>query len=235
MTPRGRQLGRGPAAGFTLIEVLVSTAITATMVTLLWGSFSIGARGKQRGEEIGERYYQLRTALGRMAREITMAYLSKNDKIAPTVPRTFFSSVRNSRIDELMFSYLGHTPLRESAKECDQAIVRYYAEPDPDDRSVTNLMRRETRRLGSERPEEEGPAYVMLEDIEELHYEFYDDQIKEWRETWNTRTADGQPDRLPAKVRIAVTLRDERGKLVTFRTATRVYLRESIWFSTPAD
>jgi hypothetical protein len=75
----------------------------------------------------------------------------------------------------------------------------------------------------------------MLEDIEELHYEFYDDQIKEWRETWNTRTADGQPDRLPAKVRMAVTLRDERGKPVTFRSATRVYLREAIWFSTPAD
>ena len=101
-----------------------------------------------------------------------------------------------------MFTSLAHMPLRENAKECDQSLVRYYAAPDPDDRSVTNLMRRETPTSGRGDAGGGGPAYIMLEDIEELHFEFFDEQNNEWRETWNTTSADGQPDRLPTKVRI---------------------------------
>jgi general secretion pathway protein J len=213
------------------MEVLVSIAIIAGMMTLLWGSFSLTVDAKRRVETIEERYHQIRLAMTRMTREISMAYLSKNDVAGAINPRTQFVGQRNSSTDELLFSALAHVRLAENAKECDQSLVRYYAAPDPDDRSVTNLMRRETRRLGVERPGEDGPAYIMLEDIEELHFEYFDEQQNEWRETWSTISADGQPDRLPTKVRIALTMRDEAGREVTYRTATRVYMRDPLWFS----
>ena len=217
--------------GFTLVEVLVSMSIIAGMLTLVWGSFSIGSRGKRKAEAIADRYYQLRLAVNRMAREISMAYLSKNDQIGAVWPRTFFVSERNSTVDTLMFSYLGHQRLDESAKESDQAIVRYYAEADPADSSRVHLMRRETARLGAERPDEAGAAYRMLEDIEKLHFEFFDEPANEWRETWSTRSADGQPDRLPAKIRILITIKDERGRSLTVQTATRTHLRDPLWFT----
>jgi general secretion pathway protein J len=228
---RGR-IGQG---GFTLIEVLLSSAIIASMMTLIWGSFSISARGKKRAEVIADRYYQVRQALGRMAREISMAYLSKNDQPGRVWPRTFFASEHNSKGDMLMFSYLGHVRLRENAKECDSAVIRYFVEPDVNDRSQLNLMRAETRRLGEERPDEAGTVNVLLEDIDEIHFEFFDEQANEWREVWNTRAADGQPDRLPTKIRITVVLKDEHDRPMTITTATRIHLQNPLWFSVPSQ
>ncbi len=217
--------------GFTLIEVLMSMSILASMLTLVWGSFSISSRGKERAEAIADRYYQLRLALGRMTREISMAYLSQGDRVATDKPRTFFVSERNSKIDELKFSYLGHMRLHEDAKECDQAVVRYYAASDPADSSRTHLWRQETRRIDywkSDDLDDVAPAYALLEDVQELHFEFFDQQQNDWRDTWNTRSADGQPDRLPVKVRITLTFRDERDKPMTIITAARIHMREAL-------
>ena len=206
-------------------------AIIAGMMTLLWGSFSLTVNAKRRVEAIEERYHQIRLAMTRMTREISMAYLSQNDVSGSLNPRTRFVGQRNSSADDLIFSALAHMRLKQDAKECDQSLVRYYAAPDPDDRGITNLMRRETRRLGVERPGEEGPAYVMLQDIEELHFEYFDADKNEWKDTWNTMSADGEPNRLPTKVRVLLTLRNEAGKEVTLRTATRIYLLDPLLFT----
>lgn len=218
-------------SGFTLIELLISIAILAGMTALVWGSFSISAKSKQRVEKMGERYHQIRVAMNRMVREISMAYLSKNDTLGTTNPRTRFVSLRNRTIDDFMFSAMAHNPFEENAKECDQSLIRYFQAPDPDDRSRTNLMRRESRRLGVEHPGEEGQAEIVLEDVTELHYEFLDDTLNEWKEDWNTTTADGQPDRLPAVVRISGVIKDERGKDMPILTAARLQLRDPLWFS----
>lgn len=217
--------------GFTLMEILVSLAIVATMVTLIWGSFSMTARTKRKVEDIEDRYHQIRLAMTRMTREISMAFLSKNDVPGTQNPRTMFVGLSNSSVDDLTFSNLAHMRLREDAKESDQSVVRYYSAPDREDRRQTNLMRRESRRLGDEKPGEEGPAYVMLEDVEELHFEYFDGPANEWKDTWNTRSADGMPDRLPTKVRIKLTVVDERGEEMTYITATRVFLKDPLWFS----
>ncbi len=218
-------------AGFTMIEILISMAILAGMTTLLWGSFSMSSNAKRKIEKVEARYHQIRLAMSRMAREISMSFLSKNDVVGALHPRTLFSSAHNNSIDDLMFTGLSHMMLRANGKECDQSLIRYYAAPDPDDRSRTHLMRRESRRLGGEKPGEEGPAYIMLEDVEELHYEFFDELANEWREDWDTTSADGQVDRLPTKVRIVVTLIMGGNKEITLTTGTRLHMRDPLWFS----
>jgi general secretion pathway protein J len=224
---RGRDEG-----GFTLMEIMISVAILASMTALVWGSFSITVNTKKRVEAIEERYHQLRLGVNRIAREVSMAYLSKNDVMGAIKPRTLFVSARNSTIDDLTFSGLSHVPLRANAKECDQSVIRYFGAPDPVDRSRTNLMRRESRRLGGDRPGEDGPAHALIEDVVSLHFQFFDEQANEWKEGWNTTSADGQPDRLPTKVRIALTVRDENKREITFISATRVFMRDPLWFST---
>jgi general secretion pathway protein J len=213
------------------MEILVSMSIIAMMMGLLWSSFALTARTKRQVEGIEARYHQIRLSMSRMAREISMAYLSKNDMVGTTQPRTFFVSQRNSIADDLSFSSLSHIPLNANAKECDQSVIRYYSAADPGSRSQQNLMRRETRRIGGEKPTEEGAAYMILEDIEGLHYEFYDEQNTQWKDTWNTKSADGQPDRLPTKVRISLTISDEQGRSITFITGTRIQLIDPLWFS----
>ncbi len=219
------------AAGFTLLEVVISVAILLGMATIIWGSFSITANIKERVEEVEDRYHQIRLAMNRMAREISMAYLSKNDQMGTTNPRTLFVGKRETSVDDLMFSNLSHLRMRENAKECDQGLVRYYEAADPEQKNRTNLMRREQHRLGAKRPGEEGPAFVMLEGIEALHFDYFDEQANEWRDSWNTTSADGQADRLPNKVRIKLTLKDEFGEELTFITATRIFMTDPLWFS----
>lgn len=230
---------RARQAGFTIIEIMVALAIMAGMMTLIWGSFSLTIRSKERVEVIEARYHQIRLGMNRMARELSMAFLSKNNPLNQNQqePRTQFIGQRNSSVDDLMFSSLAHVPLVEDAKECDQTMIRYYAAPDPEDRKVTNLMRRASRRLGSDKPGEDGPAYVMIEDIEKLHFEYADESAltegkdKKWVDTWSTKSATGQPDRLPIKVRISLTVKNEAGDETTYVTATRIQMRDALWFS----
>lgn len=226
---------RRAQAGFTLIEVMLSIAILAGASALIWGSFSLTSRGKEKAQRMIDRYQQLRLAMNRMAREISMAYLSKNDRFGTDNPRTMFVSDDQGRSGMLTFSALGHVRLRENAKECDQSVVRYFVESDPERQGQSNLMRRESRRLGLEHPGEEGPAYVMLEDVEAVKFEFWDAISEEWRDSWNTRSADGQPDRLPDKVRIELTMKDETGETITLRTATRPQLKDALWYTSAAQ
>ena len=218
-------------AGFTLLEVMISVAIVVGMATIVWGSFSITSKIKTRVEEVEDRYHGIRLAMNRMAREISMAYLSKNDQMGTQYPRTMFISKRESKVDQMTFSHLAHLRMKENAKESDQGIIRYYESPDPDNNDKTNLMRREQHRLGVQKPGEEGPAFIMLEDIEELHFEFFDEQANEWKESWDTTSVSGQPDRMPSKVKIKLTLKDEWGKELTFITATRIFMQDPLWFS----
>lgn len=215
--------------GFTLIEVMLSVAITVMITTMVWGSFSLTSRARKKADRLSARYHQLRLAMNRMAREISMAYLSKHDQVGALVPRTLFESKRQARVDELTFSAVAHVRLQENAKESDQAMIRYFAAPDPENRRQTNLMRREAVRLGSDRPGEIGPAYTMLEDIESLRFEFFDPVANEWKDSWNTRSVDGQPDRLPNRVKILLEAKDEQGKTLRLQTQTKVYLQDALW------
>ena len=217
--------------GFTLIEVMLSVAIMGSMIALVWGSFSLTSRNRNGAEAIRDRYRQVRMTLSRMTREISMAYLSKNDQPGAIHPRTVFVSEREREVDQLTFAAFAHLRLQADAKEGDQSVIRYFAAPDENDSSRLHLFRREQPRLLPEKAGEEGPAFIILEDVKELHYEFFDEVANEWRETWDTTSVDGQPDRLPQKVRIHLTFLDERGKEMELVTGTRIFLRDPLWFS----
>ena len=97
----------------------------------------------------------MRVALMRMAREIEMAYLSDNENTGDHEP-PHASSPASSRgdVDELTFSTFAHQRLRAGAAEGDTSLITYFGARDPDDRRVMNLMRRETRRLQAEDPDD---------------------------------------------------------------------------------
>ena len=89
--------------------------------------------------------------------------------------------------------------------------------------------RRESRRLGYLKPEElSGETDVMCDDVVQLKLTYYDSRDKQWREEWNTTSADGQPDRLPSKVKIVLTVRDERGQEVPFTTQVHIAMQEPL-------
>lgn len=217
------------ARGFTLIEVMVSVSILAIVTTLTWASFKQTFSTKSAIESQAGRYRTVRLALDRMARELSMAYVSQDEDTGQAERRTRFVAKRNADIDTVTFSYFGHQRLYQDANECDTALVSYYAARDREDGSKTNLMRRETRRLSNNKIDEQpGESDIVCDDVLRLKLDYWDARDKVWREEWNTTSADGQPDRLPAKIRITLTVRDERGKEVPFQTETRVVMSEPL-------
>ena len=216
--------------GFTLIEVMLAMAIMTFVTALLWGSFvSMGAT-KKRIESMQERTHTIRVALMRMTREIEMAFISENDKSGVEEHRTMFVGTTSGDFDKLRFSWFGHQRLRADRPESDTALVSYFTEPDTESRMVTNLMRRETRRLETKDPDRiPGETYILCPDVVSVKFSYYDFRKKEWKEEWNTNGADGLKY-LPTQVRISVKFLDERRQQVTFTSTARIQMTEMVGY-----
>jgi general secretion pathway protein J len=215
--------------GFTLVEIMIAVAILAIVTTLTWGSFKSSFRTKSQIEAQSGRYRTVRIALERMAREISMAFLSQNEDTSQPERRTLFMGKRHTSIDELRFSYLGHQRLYQDANEADSAQVMYYEGRDRQDSRKINLLRREMRRLSYLKPEEApGETDIVCDDVVTLRLDYWDPRDKQWRNEWVTTSADGQPDRLPSRVKITLTVRDERGQEVPFVTESRIAMQEPL-------
>ena len=224
-----RQLpSRDRSSGFTMIEVLLAFAILGFITTILWGSFTQTANIKKRTEAVQDRAHAARVALMRLSREIEMAFLSDSENPALTEKRTMFIATSHRDVDELRFSWFGRQRLRGDLADADTSVVMYYAEPDPDERSVMNLMRRETRRLETVDPRSvPGESYILCPGISSLKFAFYDVKKKEWREEWTTTGVDGL-QYLPTHVRITLVIYDERGRPQTFTSSARIMMTERV-------
>jgi general secretion pathway protein J len=221
-------VSRTRSAGFTLIEIMVAVGIVAMMSTLVWSTFRQTALTKKSVEAQAIRYRTVRLALDRMARELAMAFLSQNEDTSQPERRTRFTGKINGNMHDLTFSYFGHQRLYEDAPEADSAVVSYYSELDKQTHTM-NLWHRESRRLGYLKPEDlAGESDIVCDDVVKLVITYWDSRDKQWREEWNTTSADGQPDRLPSKAKIVLTVRDERGQEVPFTTQARIAMQEPL-------
>jgi general secretion pathway protein J len=221
-----RRAGRAFAAGFTLIEIMLAMAILAFITTIMWGSFSQTATNKRALEAAQERVHTARVALMRMSRELEMAYTA-TETSPGAYTRTFMTSSSQATVDELSFSTFAHQRLRGGLAESDTAIVTYFGDRDPDDPKITNLMRRETRRLQGDDPKTlAGETYVLCPDVARVQFAFYDYKKKEWEKDWNTHTVGAEY--LPSHVRITLTVVDERGQEVTYSTDARIRMTERL-------
>jgi general secretion pathway protein J len=215
--------------GFTLIEIMVAVAILAMAVVMVFSSMRTTFKTKAAVEAQSGRYRTVRLALERLTRELSMAYISQNEDTFQQERRTFFQGKRHADYDEVRFSYFGHQRLYADGRESDTAQVVYICAPDREDSRRTNLLRRETRRLSNLKPDEApGETDIVCDDIVKFRLEYWDARDKQWREEWVTTAADGQPDRLPSRVRVTLTVHDERGKEVPFQTEARLAIQEPL-------
>jgi general secretion pathway protein J len=196
-------------AGITLIEVMVAMTIIAIVMTLMYTGFSQTSRTKKRIETEIDRHHEVRMGLERMARELSMAFVSVQPLMNPdqslVVVKTAFigkEAGKGSRIDFASFS---HQRLYRDAHESDQNELSYYLTDDPDDSSITVLARREQARIDDD-PESGGRTQILIRDVEEFTLEFLEPLTGEWLSSWDTTQVAMQPNRLPSQVRIVVKI-----------------------------
>lgn len=225
--------GRDPA-GMTLIEVMLALAIFATLIALTWGSMTSSFRVRTAAMENADQYRLAQNALERMAREISMAFVTNigdpptNDRSEVTY-RTIFEGER----DELTFTSFAHVRTRAGEVATDQVALSYRVERQRgfDGRLTPNLVRRAKTPIDA-RPERGGIKYALLEDIHSVTFEYWDDSREiagnAWTRSWNA--ARDHEGRLPSRVRISVEMPHPhiRNATVRYSTQTRIHLQDPI-------
>jgi len=230
---RARRRARRAHRGLTLLEVLVSIGIIAMLGTLIYGAFDGMRRSREGIKRTGDRYHEGRSALARMTRELSSAFVSLNRPLDQRLltRQTLFVGVTRSPVDRVDFTSFSHIRTTRDSHESDQNELSYFGSDDPNSKAV-DLVRRESSVL-DEDARRGGVVQVLAHDVDALNLAYLDPQTNEWVEEWDTMQASGQTDRLPSQVRIILTLNRGVGEEpVQFMTKVSLGMQTAIGLPT---
>jgi general secretion pathway protein J len=218
-------------SGFSLLEVLIAVAVLGLIGGLTWKTFDGAWSVKTRVEQAEERDQMVRGALNRLAREVSMTFLSEHyDRKRFRERPSLFRLKDGRRQADLLFTSFAHERLHVDAKESDQALFEYSIGPDPRDGSKLDLFRRVKPTL-DEDAERGGDTGVLAEGILAFSVEAWEPKDREWRAEWNSNGADRTGGLLvPPRVRVSLTVRDEDGKEKTYTTQAKIFLTQALDF-----
>lgn len=224
--PAMARLGRRD--GFTLLEAMIAIAIMAIMGGLIWSSFGPSFALKEEVERQAERDEQIRGAVLRMARELSMAYLSNDwDKGRYRDMLTIFDGRHGAGgRDTLTFTSLSHQRLYENALESDQVILQYKVQENRKISGQYDLTRREKMVLDDQQ-DRGGDEEIFCEDVQGLTLRYWDDAKKEWVEEWNTRDVE-RANTLPFRVEITLLIGTQGSTPQKFVTQTQIFLPQPL-------
>ncbi len=194
------------AQGMTLIEVMIAMTIFAAVGALVYGGFAQTSRAKTKLEAQLNRYHELSSAMERMVRELSMAYVSMHYNPLSSLQsmRTAFVGKDSGFGDRVDFTSVSHTRIYRDAKESDQNEISYFLTDHP--RGDGKVLARRMQARIDAKPQEGGRVEIMLEDVLGFELEYLDPVNWEWQTSWDTMSGTGQVNRLPAQVRIKLTI-----------------------------
>ncbi|MEZ4368309.1 MAG: type II secretion system protein GspJ [Kofleriaceae bacterium] len=231
MTARRSRPSARDQRGMTLLEIMVSISILVVMLAMTWSTLTSASRIQRISEAAQARNHELRVALARVVADFEAVYLSKNEDENALQRRTLLKVTSGGRVPEVRMSTLGHRNYWADANESDQTVVSYLAAPDREDGRKTNWLRREQRRVSNLNPDEEPAEYdVLVRGVDEVKLELWDWANEKWLDGWDTTSADGQKNKLPQRVRITVTVRDDDDQPFSLSTQARLVLAEQLNF-----
>jgi len=219
------------ASGFSLLEVLIAVAVLGLIGGLTWKTFDGAWSIKTRIEQAEERDQMVRGALNRLAREVSMTFISEHyDRKRFRERPTLFRLKDGRRDADVLFTSFAHERLHIDAKESDQALFEYSLGPDPRDGSKIDLFRR-VKPLLDEDPDRGGDKAVLAEGVVGFSLEAWDPKDREWRAEWNSNGPDRTGGLLvPPRVRISLTIKNEDGKEKTYTTQAKIFLTQALDF-----
>ena len=173
----------------------------------------------------------IRAALSRMAREISMAFLSEHyDKRRYRTRPTLFRLKDGRRDAHLLFTSFAHERLHTDAKESDQGVFEYTLGSAEDGSGRQDLFHR-TKAIIDEEIERGGDKQTLAEDVLQFSLQCWDPKEREWRDEWdsNSTTRTGSL-LLPPRVKLSLVFKDENGKEKTLTTQTQILLIQPLDF-----
>jgi general secretion pathway protein J len=226
----------------------VAVALLGAMSALMYESMTMTFKAREEITRIEDLNHAAQVALRRLARDVSMAYLSNHVDTKEPKTKTLFVG----KSDSLMASYLGHERRRAEARESDQGLVEYRLERDPDGNGRA-LVRRE-KSVPDAEPERGGVKEVLVSGVKEFRISYWDEKDEDWRDEWRAEMEDAlksgtagslspainptgaqlmksaqdrmlEKYKLPTRVYFRLVLTDSLGWEYPFETQTRVHLQ----------
>ncbi len=197
--------------GFTLLEVLLTMAILAVIMTVIYISFSSAGRDVKQAETLRDETDLARTLLTRISVDISNAYMKSTNVpviFSGTKEELTGESVnadKNIRHDRIDLTTLSNWPKPDS-KETELWEVGYFFKEKPEGKGYA-LFRREKRELSNDVPAlEGGDEYEITDRVASLQFTYSDDG-----KTWTDNGWDRTLKNPPKAVEIALTFESGKG------------------------
>lgn len=195
-------LRRQARRGLSLIEVVVALAVMAIMMAIAGAALQSSIEVKDLLAEKDETTRAARVAMGRLRRELALAFLTPNLTAVNSYRTVFVGFDENP--DKLFFATQSHQRLYRDSRECDQTEVSVWTEAATGTGRGYVLYHREAPRIDHE-PDEGGVIYPIAHNVRSFNVRYLDNRTNEWRDDWDSRTAD-YLNRIPRAVQIGLVL-----------------------------
>lgn len=227
------------APGFTLLEVVIATAITGIIFTFVFSTFFSALDIKEKVESRDEHYHSARSIIHRMSVELNSAYLPSPPKMTAKPARTIEEPDTNRGIfwgedlreydrdlDRMVFFNLSHflffplDPESEGVRlESENVESEYFGRVDYE-KDITYLIRRANLLFHWPAPSEDGASYAMHDNLKSLNFRYYHQEkgTGKWYDDWDSSDSTRTPVGLPFAVEIQFTLIDDTGVETPFST-----------------
>ncbi len=218
--------------GFTLLEILVATAILGIVLLTVYGVLARALYAKNHAEDRAELYAAGREATLRIADELEGALppMAGAEILFVGVPGT-------SRVptDTVQFVMVIRRAFGSSQNRGGRALVSYSLDPAKDTQNLFALRRQEEVLLAEPAPDDTttdpmaaaaqptpptATAAYLLDQVAGLRFRYLDALTGEWVDSWDTTVPPTPPDvpRLPGAVEITLFLADKDGGIHDFGT-----------------
>ena len=216
--------------GFTLLEVLVATAILGIILVTVYGVLSRAIYAKNHSEERADLYAAGREAVLRIAEELEGALPpSAGNGVA------FVGVAGKDRVpsDAVQFVTVIHRQLGTTQARGGRALVSFSLDPVPDTPNLFALRRQEELLTEQPAPDDSDPsaqdaapapppviAAHLLDQVAGLRFRYVDPETGDFVDEWDTtEPRPGKPPRdLPGAVEITLFLADSSGGVHDFAT-----------------
>jgi type II secretion system protein J len=225
LSKRGRE-----AQGFTLLEVLIAITIMATILVILFGTYSAAVDRAARSRDLSQIYHEARVLLQLLTNDLRSSYVKasieqaqqalQQVKVNPTAFIGEDHSDADKPSDKLAFSTI--LPVqRPDVPDTEVCRVSYGLEPISDLPQSRALFRRVNCSMDPLDTDEDH-VFLLTELAHGLDVKYYDEQGSEHLD-WNSNEPQGGK-RLPARVKITLLLADQHGQLRPFTMNTDIVL-----------
>lgn len=220
--------------GMTLMEIMLAMTILATLITLTWSTISASFALRKASLDKFDRYRSIQMTMERMSRELSMSFVTNIGQESTNVTGEItYRTIFEGDAEELHFTALSHVRTRIDEPSSEQTEVSYRLErrQGEDGRYHTHLVRRSQFPI-DDTPDEGGFVDVLLEDVEDITFEYWDGTREiagdAWVRQWDAfNDHDGRlPDRVQITLKVPHPINEDR--TLEFTTQTQLYLNKPL-------